>query len=194
MWLNECWHGTVLFTWNRRHLHESVSGGMLTWCPLVWRLVTAAFCWTSQFSLNRQTVTIRILSWYSLQCCDFSHTNTIMISKWLMLKWSRISTLLYYSTFAKDHAMFVMEQSWNGSHPETHWKHETPLPGWDCIMWVTHKLLTIVAGNWTVWDIFMTWSNILKPPLFGGLGKTSIFGGLLLLWQNACYLLFTFGM
>ena len=47
--------------------------------------------------------------------------------------------------------MFVMEQS-----------------GCDCITWVTHKLLTVVAaGNLTNWDIFMTWSNILKPPFWG---------------------------
>ena len=43
--------------------------------------------------------------------------------------------------------MFVMEQSRDGSHPETHWKHETPLPGCDCIKWVTHKLLTVVAAG-----------------------------------------------
>ena len=48
---------------------------------------------------------------------------------------------IYYSKFAKDHSMFVMEQSCNGSHPETHWKHETPLPGCDC------KLLTVVAAG-----------------------------------------------
>ena len=64
--------------------------------------------------------------------------------------------------------MFVMEQSLDGSHPETHWKHETPLPGCDCVTWVSHKLLTVVAaGNCTVWDIFMTWRNILEPPLLG---------------------------
>ena len=63
--------------------------------------------------------------------------------------------------------MFVMEQFWNGSHPETHWKHETPLPGCDCIMWVTHKLLIVVVLV-TDWDIFMTWSNTLKPPFGGG--------------------------
>ena len=33
----------------------------------------------------------------------------------------------YYSKFAKDHTMCVMEKSW-GSHPETRWKHETPKP------------------------------------------------------------------
>ena len=27
---------------------------------------------------------------------------------------------IYYSKFAKDHTMLVMEQSRNGSHPETH--------------------------------------------------------------------------
>ena len=38
----------------------------------------------------------------------------------------------------------------------------------DSITWVTHKLLTVVAaGNLTVWDIFMTWSKILKPPFLG---------------------------
>ena len=41
--------------------------------------------------------------------------------------------IIYYSKFATDHTMFVMEQSLNDSHPETHWKHETPLPGCDCI-------------------------------------------------------------
>ena len=86
----------------------------------------------------------------------------------------RISRPNYYSKFAKDHTMFIMEQSWDGSRPETHWKHETPLPGCDCITCVTHKLLTVVAaGNWTVWDIFMTWSNVLKPPFLG-----------LLLWRQ----------
>ena len=58
-----------------------------------------------------------------------------------------VRLLLYYSKFAKDHTMFVMERFSDGSHPETHWKHETPLPGCDCIMWVTHKLLTIVAAG-----------------------------------------------
>ena len=70
--------------------------------------------------------------------------------------------------------MFVTEQSSYGSHPETHWKHETPLPGCDCITWVTHKLLTVVAaGNLTVWDIFMTCSNILKPPFLGSASLTT---------------------
>ena len=56
--------------------------------------------------------------------------------------------IVCYSKFAKDHTVFVMEQSLDGSHPETHWKLETPLPGCDWIMWVTHKLLTVVtAGN-----------------------------------------------
>ena len=81
------------------------------------------------------------------------------------------------SNFAKDHTTFVMEQSWDGSHPETHWKHEMPLPGCDCITWVTHKLLTVVAaGNWTDCDIFMTWSNILKPPFWGIWGKPPFWG------------------
>ena len=84
---------------------------------------------------------------------------------------------LYYSKFAKAHTMFVMEQSWNGSHPETHWKHETPLPGCDCITWVTHKLLTVVAaGNWIDWEMFMTWKNILKPPFWEVWGKPQFLG------------------
>ena len=63
---------------------------------------------------------------------------------------------------------WTVEQSWDGSHPETDWKHETPLPGCDCITWVTHKLMKVVAsGILTVLDIFMTWSNIVKPPLWG---------------------------
>ena len=85
--------------------------------------------------------------------------------------------IVYYSKIAKDHTMFVMEQSWNGSHPETHWMHETPLPGCDCITWVTYKLLTVVAaGNWTDWEICMTWSNIMKPP-FWGYGENLYFWG-----------------
>ena len=82
---------------------------------------------------------------------------------------------IYYSKFAKDHTMFVMDQSWNGSHPETHWKLETQLSGCDCITWVTHKLLTVVAaGNWTDWDIFvtLTFRDLTFWNLhFGGLGK-----------------------
>ena len=35
----------------------------------------------------------------------------------------------------------------DGSHPETHWKHDTLLPDCDCIMWVTHKLLPVVASG-----------------------------------------------
>ena len=71
--------------------------------------------------------------------------------------------------------LFVMEQSWNDSHPETHWKHETPLPGCDCITCV--KLLTVVAaGNWTVWDISMTWSYILKPQFWGFGGRPPFWG------------------
>ena len=51
--------------------------------------------------------------------------------------------------------------------PSTHWKHETPLPGRDCIMWVTHnwQLLLLVI------ELFGTFSwlesNILKPPFWG---------------------------
>ena len=47
----------------------------------------------------------------------------------------------------------------------------------------SHTVLTVVvAGNLTVWDIFVAWSNILKPPFLEVMGKreTSIFGGLLL--------------
>ena len=59
-----------------------------------------------------------------------------------------------------------VEQSWNDIHPET--KHETALPGCDCLMWVTHKLLTVVvSGIWTVLEIFITWSNIVKPLFWG---------------------------
>ena len=66
--------------------------------------------------------------------------------------------LLYYSQFAKVHAIFVMHHlemaaisRWLNKlsfiHPETHWKHETPLPGYDCITWVTHKLMTVVVAD-----------------------------------------------
>ena len=58
-----------------------------------------------------------------------------------------------------------MEQSCNDSHPETHWKHETPLPDCDCIMWVTHKLLAVVAA-----------ANILKPQFWGVWGKPPFLG------------------
>ena len=51
--------------------------------------------------------------------------------------------------------MFIMEESLDGSHPETHWKHETPLHGCDCITWVTHNLLTVVAaGNFELFGKF----------------------------------------
>ena len=41
----------------------------------------------------------------------------------------------------------------------------------------THKLLTVVAaGNLTDWEIFMTWSNILKPPFWGVWGKPPFWG------------------
>ena len=43
--------------------------------------------------------------------------------------------------------MFVMDFFVNGSHPEIHWKYETPLPSCDCITWVTHKLLIVVAAG-----------------------------------------------
>ena len=60
----------------------------------------------------------------------------------------------------------------NGRHQETIWMYETPLPGGECITWVTQKLLKVVAsGNLTVWDIFMTLTNILKPPFFWGMPK-----------------------
>ena len=96
------------------------------------------------------------------------------------------SSKIYYSKFAKDHTMFVMEQSWDGSHTEIHWKHETLLPGCDCISWVTHKLLTELLL--LVIELFgiLSW--------FGVNYETSIFGGLLLWWQNTCYLSFTFGI
>ena len=86
-------------------------------------------------------------------------------------------TNIYYSKFAKDHTMFVMEQSRYGSHPETHWKHETPLPGCDCITWVTHKQLTVVAaGNWTFWDIIMIWSQFWNLHFWGSGGNLNFWG------------------
>ena len=39
------------------------------------------------------------------------------------------SVLIYYSKFAKDHSL------------------EACVPGCDCITWVTHKLLTVVAAG-----------------------------------------------
>ena len=79
---------------------------------------------------------------------------------------------------------WTVEQSWDGSHPETDWKHETPLPGCDWITWVTHKLLKVVAsGIWTVWTC--SWHGVTLWNLH--------FGGMILYWQNACNLLFKFG-
>ena len=61
-----------------------------------------------------------------------------------------------------------VEQSWDGSRPETHWKHDTPLPDCDCTTRVTHDLLPVVDSSiWRVLDMFMTWSNIVKLQFMG---------------------------
>ena len=65
----------------------------------------------------------------------------------------------------------ALTEEWNNL--ETRWKHGTPLPGCDCTMWVTHKLLTVAAGNWNVWDNFVTWNNIMKSPFFGSASLTT---------------------
>ena len=47
-------------------------------------------------------------------------------------------------------------------HPETHWKHETPLSDCDCITRVTHDVLTVVASG------ILSVSNIVKLGNFLG--------------------------
>ena len=88
--------------------------------------------------------------------------------------------ITYYTTqnLLRITHMFVMEQSWNGSHPETHWKHETPLPGCDCITWVTHtsywQLLLLVIELIGIFSwLGVTFWNFH----FGGSGENLNFGG-----------------
>ena len=57
------------------------------------------------------------------------------------------TTLVEFANVVKIEEWNNLEMAADGRHPETHWKHEKPLPGCDCITRVTHELLTVVSSG-----------------------------------------------
>ena len=66
---------------------------------------------------------------------------------WNMLQVAILRSPVQPTTLVELGNAITVERNNNGSDPEIHWKHETPLPGCAYITWVTHKLLTVVAAG-----------------------------------------------
>ena len=92
------------------------------------------------------------------------------------------TTLIYYSKFAKDHAMFVMEQSWDGR-----------LIG--SMRCRCQAVIAAHGSHTSYWQLLLLVIELFGTFLWLKVTFLNLhFWGLLLWRQNACYLLFTFGI